>query len=59
MTVPSTRHPNIKLGLKDQIRISLNLFNTILETASPWADLELSWEVVEQDISIHERSEAR
>jgi hypothetical protein len=59
MTVPSTRQPNIEHGLKDQTSISLTLFNTILETASTRVELERSWEVVEQDISIHERWEAR
>jgi hypothetical protein len=59
MTVPSTRQPNIEHGLKDQTSIALTLFNTILETASTRAELECSWEVVEQDISIRERWEAR
>jgi hypothetical protein len=59
MTVPSTRQPNIEHGLKDQTSIALTLFNTILETASTRAELERSWEVVEQDISICERWEAR
>jgi hypothetical protein len=59
MTIPSTRQPNIEHGLKDQTSIALTLFNTILETASTRAELERSWEVVEQDISIRERWEAR
>jgi hypothetical protein len=59
MTVPSTRQPNIEHGLKDQTNISLTLFNTILETANTWAELERSWEVIEQDISICECWEAR
>ena len=59
MTIPSTRKPNIEHGLKDQSSIELTLFNTILETASTWAELERSWEVVEQDISIRECWEAR
>jgi hypothetical protein len=54
MTVPSTRQPNIEHGLKYHTSISLTLFNTILETASTQAELERSWEVVEQDISIRE-----
>jgi hypothetical protein len=59
MTIPSTRQPNIEHGLKDQTSIALTLFNTILETASTRAELERSWEVVEQDISIREHWEAR
>jgi hypothetical protein len=59
MTIPSTRQPNIEHGLKDQTSIALTLFNTILETASTQAELECSWEVVEQDISIRECWEAR
>jgi hypothetical protein len=59
MTIPSTRQPNIEHGLKDQTSIALTLFNTILETASTRAELERSWEVVEQDISIRECWEAR
>ena len=55
MTLPSTRNPNIEHGLKDHTSISLTLFNTILETANTQAELECSWEVVEQDISICER----
>jgi hypothetical protein len=59
MTVPSTRQPNIEHGLKDQTSIALTLFNTILETASTWVKLERSLEVVEQDISIPKRWEAK
>jgi hypothetical protein len=59
MTVPATRQPNIEHGLKDQTNIALTLFNTILETANTRAELERSWEVIEQDISIRERWEAR
>jgi hypothetical protein len=59
MIVPSTRHPNIEHGLKDHTSIALTLLNTILEITSTWDKLELSWEVVEQDISIHEHWEAR
>jgi hypothetical protein len=39
--------------------MTLTLFNTILETANTRAELELSWEVIEQDISICERWDAR
>jgi hypothetical protein len=59
MTVTSTRKPNIEHGLKDQTSISLTLFNTILETASTQVELERSWEVVEQDISICECWESK
>jgi hypothetical protein len=59
MTVPVTRQPNIEPGLKDQTNIALTLFNTILETANTRAELERSWEVIEQDISVRERWEAR
>jgi hypothetical protein len=59
MTVPVARQPNIEPGLKDQTNIALNLFNTILETANTWVELERSWEAVEQDISVQERWEAR
>jgi hypothetical protein len=59
MTVPITRQPNIGNGLDDQTSISLTLFNIILETDSTCAELECSWEVIERDISIHERWEAR
>jgi hypothetical protein len=52
MTIPSTWKPNIEHGLKDQTNISLNLFNTILEIANTRAELECSWEIIEQDISI-------
>ena len=54
MTIPSTRQPNIEHGLKDHTSIALTLFNTILETVSTQAELERSWEVVEQYISICE-----
>jgi hypothetical protein len=59
MTVPVTRQPNIGNGLDDQTNITLTLFNTILETASTRVELERSWEVIERDINIHERWEAR
>jgi hypothetical protein len=54
MTVPVARQPNIELGLTDQTIIALTLFNTILETATTWIDLERSWVTIEQDISIQE-----
>ena len=52
MKVPVTRKPNIEPSLKDQTNIALTLFNTILETANTQAELERSWEVIEQDISV-------
>ena len=59
MTIPVTRHPNIELGLKDQTTIDLTLFDIILETVNTWVELECSWEVIEKDISVRERWEAR
>jgi hypothetical protein len=59
MVVPVARHPNIEPGLKYQTNIALNLFNTILETANTWGELERSWATVEQDISVQERWETR
>jgi hypothetical protein len=59
MTVPVVRQPNIGNGLDDQTNITLTLFNTILETASTRVELERSWEVIERDINIRERWEAR
>jgi len=55
MTVPIAKKPNIKPSLKDQTNISLTLFNTILETANTQVELERSWAVIEQDISVQER----
>jgi hypothetical protein len=52
MTVPVARQPNIEPGLKDQTNIALTLFNTILETANTRVEIERSWAVIEQDISI-------
>jgi hypothetical protein len=59
MIVPIARQPNIEPGLIDQTRITLTMFNTILETANTWVELERSWAVIEHDISIHELWEAR
>ena len=39
MNVPVVRQPNIDPGLQDQTKISLNLFNTILDTANTWDEL--------------------
>jgi hypothetical protein len=59
MIAPVARKPNIEPGLKDQTIISLTLFNTVLETANTWVDLERSWAAVEQDISVQERWKSR
>ena len=52
MTVPVARQPNIDPGLSDQTNISLNLFNTILQTTNNRVDLERSWATIERDINI-------
>jgi hypothetical protein len=59
MTVPVPTQPNIKLGLSNQMHIALNLFDTILKTATTWVELEHSWAAIEQDITIQEQLEAR
>jgi hypothetical protein len=59
MTIPIVRQPNIGNGLDDQTKITLNLFNTILEAASTPVELKFSWETIERDINIHECWEAR
>jgi hypothetical protein len=59
MTVPIKRQPNIEPGLTDQTSITLTLFNTILKTATTQVELECSWAIIEQDISIQEQLEAR
>jgi hypothetical protein len=55
MTVPVARQPNIEPGLQDQSNISLNLFNTILDTVNTWVELNRSCTTIEQDISAQER----
>ena len=59
MTVPNERQPNIVPGLQDQTSIALNLFNTILQTATNRTELEQSWAVIERDITIQEQREER
>jgi len=59
MIVHVARQPNIEPSLKDHTSIALALFNTILETANTQVELEHSWEVIDQDISVQERWEAR
>jgi len=57
MTVPVSRQPNIKPGLSDQTSITLNLFNTILQTTKNWVELERSWAAIERDINMQENWE--
>jgi hypothetical protein len=59
MTVPIIRQPNIKPGLLDQTNITLNLFDTILKTATTRIELESAWAAIEWDINIQEYLEAR
>ena len=59
MTVPNGRQLNVEPGLQDQTSIALNLFNTILQTATNRTELEWSWAVIERDITIQEQREAR
>ena len=59
MTVLVARKPNIEPSLTDQTSIDLTLFNTILETVNTQVEIEHSWEVIEQDISVRELWEAR
>jgi hypothetical protein len=59
MTVPVTTQPNNEPRLLDQTHISLNLFDTILKTATTWFELERSWATTERDINIQEQLEAR
>jgi hypothetical protein len=57
MTVPVSRKPNIEPGLSNQTNITLNLFNTILQTKNNRVELERSWAAIERDISINENWE--
>jgi hypothetical protein len=59
MTVPIARQPNIEPSIQDQTNISLNLFNTILDTANTHAELNHSWAAIERCISAQEYWEAR
>jgi hypothetical protein len=59
MTVPNERQPNIEPGFQDQTSIALNLFNTILQTATNRTELERSWATIERDITIQEQREER
>jgi hypothetical protein len=58
MTVPIVRRSNIGNSLNDQTNIALNLFNTILATASTRVELDHSWEEIDRDIHIRECWEA-
>ena len=59
MTVPIIRQPNIELGLANQANIALNLFHTILKTATTQTELDRSCPAIERDISMQEYLEAR
>ena len=59
MTVPNVRQPNIEPSLQDQTSIALNLFNTILQTATNRTELEQSWVAIECNITIQEQREER
>jgi hypothetical protein len=39
---------------RDQTSISLNLFNTILQTSNNQDELERSWATIERDINVQE-----
>ena len=51
MSVVVAKQPNIDSGLQDKTNISLNLFNTILDTANTHVEFNHSWAAIEQDIS--------
>ena len=59
MIAPNRRQPNVEPGLQDQTSIALNLFNTILQTATNRIELERSWAAIERDINIQEQREER
>ena len=59
MTVPIARQPHIEPGLSDQTSIALNLFDTILRTATTQVELEHSWTAIERDITTQEQVEIR
>ena len=52
MTVPVPTQPNIEPGLSNQMHIALNIFDTILKTATTRVELKRSWAAIEQDITI-------
>ena len=59
MTIPVARKPHIEPGLLDQTNISINLFDTILRTATTRVELEHSWVAIEWDITTQEQVEVR
>jgi hypothetical protein len=59
MIVPAVRQPNIEPSLSDQTSLALNLFDTILKTATTRVELERSRAAIERDINIQEQLEAR
>jgi len=59
MTVPIARQPHIEPDLSDQTNIALNLFDTILRTATTRVELEHSWAAIERDITMQEQVEVR
>jgi hypothetical protein len=52
MTVPVPTQPNIEPGLSNQTHIALNLFDTILKTATTRVELEHSWAAIKHDITV-------
>jgi hypothetical protein len=52
MIVLVARKSNIENGLKYQTNIDLNLFDTILGIYNTRVDIEGSWAVIEQEISV-------
>ena len=59
MTNPVARKPHIESGLSDQTSIAINLFDTILRTATIRVKLERSWAAIERDITTQEQVEVR
>ena len=59
MTAPVLTQLNMEPRLSNQMHIALNLFDTILKTATNRVELECSWAVIEHDINIQEQLEAR
>ena len=59
MTILVARKPHIEPDLSDQTNISLNLFDTILRTATTRVELECSWAAIERDITIQEQVKVR
>ena len=51
MTAPVARQPHVEPDLSDQTNIALNLFDTILRTATTQVELKHLWETIEWDIA--------